>query len=141
MNKFLTTVAAMAILTTSCTQKATNEFNYNVDKFADIEVLRYKVPGFEELSLDQKKLIYYLNEAALQGRDILFDQNGKYNLAIRQTLEAVYTNFNGDKNSDQFKAFEKYLKQVWFGNGIHHHYSMDKFCEEFLAEFRHELVH
>ena len=140
MNKFLTTVAAMAILTTSCTQKATNEFNYNVDKFADIEVLRYKVPGFEELSLDQKKLIYYLNEAALQGRDILFDQNGKYNLAIRQTLEAVYTNFNGDKNSDQFKAFEKYLKQVWFGNGIHHHYSMDKFVPEFSQEFFTEQV-
>ena len=79
MNKILTAVATMAILTTSCTQKATNEFNYNVDKFADIEVLRYKVPGFEELSLEQKKLIYFLNEAALQGRDILFDQNGKYN--------------------------------------------------------------
>lgn len=132
----------MAILTTSCTQKASNEgeFNYNVDKFADIEVLRYKVPGFEELSLEQKKLIYYLNEAALHGRDILFDQNGKYNLAIRQTLEAVYTNFSGDKNSEEFKAFEKYLKQVWFGNGIHHHYSMDKFVPEFSQEFFTEQV-
>ena len=140
MNKILTAVATMAILTTSCTQKATNEFNYNVDKFADIEVLRYKVPGFEELSLEQKKLIYFLNEAALQGRDILFDQNGKYNLAIRQTLEAVYTNFNGDKNSDEFKAFETYLKQVWFGNGIHHHYSMDKFVPAFSQEFFAEQV-
>ena len=140
MNKILTAVATMAILTTSCTQKATNEFNYNVDKFADIEVLRYKVPGFEELSLEQKKLIYFLNEAALQGRDILFDQNGKYNLAIRQTLEAVYTNFNGDKNSDEFKAFETYLKQVWFGNDIHHHYSMDKFVPAFSQEFFAEQV-
>ena len=140
MNKILTAVATMAILTTSCTQKATNEFNYNVDKFADIEVLRYKVPGFEELSLEQKKLIYFLNEAALQGRDILFDQNGKYNLAIRQTLEAVYTNFNGDKNSDEFNAFETYLKQVWFGNGIHHHYSMDKFVPAFSQEFFAEQV-
>ena len=142
MNKILTTVATMAILTTSCTQKAAKEgdFNYNVDQFADIEVLRYKVPGFEELTLEQKKLIYYLNEAALQGRDILFDQNGKYNLAIRQTLEAVYTNFNGDKNSDEFKAFETYLKQVWFGNGIHHHYSMDKFVPTFSQEFFAEQV-
>lgn len=142
MNKLLTTVATMAILTTSCTQKTSNEsdFNYNVDKFADIEVLRYKVPGFEELSLNQKKLVYYLNEAALQGRDILFDQNGKYNLAIRQTLEAVYLNFNGDKESAEFKAFEKYLKQVWFGNGIHHHYSMDKFVPEFSQSFFAEQV-
>ncbi len=127
----------MAILTTSCTKNAPveSEFNYNVDRFADIEVLRYQVPGFENLSLDQKKLIYFLNEAALHGRDILFDQNGKYNLAIRQTLEAVYKNYTGDKESTEFKAFEKYLKQVWFGNGIHHHYSMDKFVPEFSQEF------
>ena len=113
MNKFLISVASMAILTTSCTNTAqkASDFDYNVDRFADIEVLRYKVPGFEDLSLNQKKLIYFLNEAALQGRDILFDQNGKYNLVIRQTLEAVYTNFNGDKESAEFKAFEKYLKQ------------------------------
>lgn len=142
MNKFLISVASMAILTTSCTNTAqkASDFDYNVDRFADIEVLRYKVPGFEDLSLNQKKLIYFLNEAALQGRDILFDQNGKYNLVIRQTLEAVYTNFNGDKESAEFKAFEKYLKQVWFGNGIHHHYSMDKFVPEFSAEFFAEQV-
>ncbi len=142
MNKFIIIVATMAILTTSCTKKATTEaeFDYNVDRFADIEVLRYQVPGFNELSLNQKKLIYYLNEAALQGRDILFDQNGKYNLAIRQTLEAVYQNFKGDKESAEFKAFEKYLKQVWFGNGIHHHYSMDKFVPEFTQTFFAEQV-
>lgn len=137
MNKFLISVATMAVLTTSCTKNAPaeQEFSYNVDRFADIEVLRYKVPGFENLSLDQKKLIYYLNEAALNGRDILFDQNGKYNLAIRQTLEAVYTNYAGDKESTDYKAFVKYLKQVWFGNGIHHHYSMDKFIPEFSSDF------
>ena len=142
MNKLLITVATMAVISTSCTNNTPNEpeFSYNVDRFADIEVLRYKVPGFEELSLNQKKLIYYLNEAALQGRDILFDQNGKYNLVIRQTLEAVYTNYAGDKESAEFKAFEKYLKQVWFGNGIHHHYSMDKFVPEFSQDFFTEQI-
>ncbi|MBE6309473.1 MAG: dihydrofolate reductase [Bacteroidales bacterium] len=141
MNKFIISIASMAILTTSCTDTTkTSEFDYNVDRFADIEVLRYKVPGFEELSLNQKKLIYFLNEAALHGRDIMFDQNGKYNLAVRQTLEAIYTNFTGDKDSAEFKAFEKYLKQVWFGNGIHHHYSTDKFVPEFSAEFFAEQV-
>ncbi|MDO5770835.1 MAG: dihydrofolate reductase [Bacteroidales bacterium] len=114
---------------------AQNNFNYNVDRFADIEVLRYQVPGFESLSLQQKKLVYYLTEAALQGRDILFDQNGKYNLAIRTTLEEIYTRYKGDKNSKDFKGLEKYLKQVWFANGIHHHYSMDKFVPEFSKEF------
>ena len=110
-------------------------FNYHVDRFADIEVLRYEVPGFDELSLNQKKLVYYLTEAALEGRDILFDQNGSNNLAIRQLLEKIYVNYKGDKNSKEFKAFEKYLKQVWFGNGIHHHYSTDKFVPEFSKAF------
>lgn len=108
-----------------------SDFNYVVDRFADIEVLRYKVPGFEDLSLNQKKLIYYLTEAGIMGRDILWDQNGKYNLPIRQLLEGVYTNYSGDKNDKEFQAFEKYMKQLWFGNGIHHHYSMDKFAPEF----------
>ena len=117
--------------TSSFMASAQNNFNYNVDRFADIEVLRYQVPGFESLSLQQKKLVYYLTEAALQGRDILFDQNGKYNLAIRTTLEEIYTRYKGDKNSKDFKGLEKYLKQVWFANGIHHHYSMDKFVPEF----------
>lgn len=112
-----------------------SDFNYVVDRFADIEVLRYKVPGFEELSLNQKKLIYYLTEAGIMGRDILWDQNGKYNLPIRQLLERVYTNYSGDKNSTEFKAFEKYMKQLWFGNGVHHHYSMDKFVPEFSKEW------
>ena len=92
-----------------------------VDRFADIEVLRYTVPGFNELSLDQKKFIYYLTEAALAGRDILWDQNGRYNLPLRGVLEAVYTTYDGDRRDPQFLAFEKYLKQVEFGNGAYHH--------------------
>lgn len=102
-----------------------------VDRFADIEVLRYTVPGFNELTLDQKKFVYFLTEAALAGRDILWDQNGRYNLALRQLLEAVYQNYTGNRNDPQFKAFEKYLKQVEFGNGAYHHYSTDKFTPEF----------
>lgn len=110
-------------------------FNYHVDRFADIEVLRYEVPEFDRLSLNQKKMIYYLSQAAQYGRDIIWDQNGKYNLQIRKLLENIYTDFKGDRNSQDFKAFEKYLKQVWFGNGIHHHYSTDKFSPEFSEDF------
>ena len=102
-----------------------------VDRFADIEVLRYTVPGFNELTLDQKKFVYFLTEAALAGRDILWDQNGRYNLALRQLLEGIYQNYSGNRNDPQFKAFEKYLKQVEFGNGAYHHYSTDKFTPEF----------
>ncbi len=127
---FMVCVAAPTVMAAT-----KSDFNYVVDRFADIEVLRYKVPGFEELSLNQKKLIYYLTEAGIMGRDILWDQNGKYNLPIRQLLEGVYTNYSGDKNSTEFKAFEKYMKQLWFGNGVHHHYSMDKFVPEFSKEW------
>ncbi len=115
-------------------------FDYHVDRFADIEVLRYEVPEFDRLSLDQKKMVYYLSQAAQYGRDIIWDQNGKYNLQIRKLLENIYTDFKGDKNSKDFKAFEKYLKQVWFGNGIHHHYSTDKFVPEFSEAFFTEQV-
>lgn len=109
--------------------------NYVVDRFADIEVLRYDVPGFEDLSQRQRLFVYYLTEAALAGRDILWDQNCRYNLAIRDILEDVYANYKGDRNDPQFRGFEKYLKQVEFANGIHHHYSMDKFMPEFTPEF------
>ena len=109
--------------------------NYVVDRFADIEVLRYDVPGFEDLSQRQRLFVYYLTEAALAGRDILWDQNCRYNLAIRDLLEDVYANYKGDRNDPQFRGFEKYLKQVEFANGIHHHYSMDKFMPEFAPEF------
>ena len=110
-------------------------FEYSVDKFADIEILRYQVPGFNDLSLQQKELIYYLSQAALEGRDILYDQHNKYNLTIRRTLEGIYENYFGDKNSEEFKKFEKYLKQVWMANGIHHHYSEDKILPEFSKEY------
>lgn len=130
---------ASLFMASACSHKAeeasADDFNYHVDRFADIEVLRYKVPDFDSLSLQQKKLVYYLTEAALWGRDILWDQNNVNNLAIRSLLEGVYTNYNGDKNSGDYKAFETYVKQVWFGNGIHHHYSTDKFTPKFSREF------
>lgn len=110
-------------------------FNYHVDRFADIEVLKYEVPEFDRLSLQQKTMLYYLTQAAQMGRDIIWDQNGRYNLQIRQLLENIYTNYKGDRNSADFKAFEQYLKQVWFGNGIHHHYSTDKFIPGFSQAF------
>ena len=111
------------------------EFSYIVDQFADLQILRYKVPGFENLSLRQKQLLYNLSEAALMGRDILFDQNGRYNLVIRRTLEAVYQYGTVDKSSADYQAFEVYLKRVWFANGIHHHYGEDKFIPGFSEAF------
>ena len=111
------------------------EFKYVVDQFADIQVLRYQVPGFEALSLRQKQLLYHLSEAALMGRDILYDQNGRYNLVIRQTLEAIFRNYAGDRTTDDYRAFETYLKRVWFANGIHHHYAEDKFVPGFSEAF------
>ena len=111
-----------------------------VDRFDDIKVIRYEVPGFENLTLEEKELVYYLSEAAKCGRDILFDQNFKYNLAIRRTLETIYTE-SESRDSRQFAAFEKYLKKVWFANGIHHHYSNDKFVPEFSKRwFRKQLA-
>ena len=112
-----------------------DSFKYADESFADIQMLRYKVEGFDELSLSQKTFIYYLYEAALQGRDILFDQNGKYNLRIRKMLETVYTQYKGDRNSADFKALEVYLKRVWFSSGIHHHYGCEKFVPGFSADF------
>ena len=111
-----------------------------VDRFDDIKVLRYEVPGFENLPLNQKLLVYYLAQASKCGRDILFDQNFKYNLAIRRTLEQIYTNYDGDRDAAEFKAMEKYLKKVWFANGIHHHYSNDKFKPEFPMEWFMEQI-
>lgn len=134
-----------AVAMTACTGQAdkgsSKEFNYMVDKFADLEILRYQVPGFESLSLRQKQLLYHLSEAALMGRDILFDQNGRYNLAIRRTLEVIYTDYKGDRENPEFKALETYLKRVWFSSGIHHHYALDKFQPEFSAEFFMNCLH
>ena len=132
--------ALVALTLSSSAMAQDNNFNYIVDRFADIEVLRYKVPEFENLSLQQKKLIYHLTEAAILGRDILTDQNCKYNLEIRTLLENIYLNYNGDRNCDDFKAFEKYMKLVWFANGVHHHYSCDKFTPEFSQAFLSDQV-
>ena len=144
MKKQLIACAAFALLTACSGSKTTtaeaDKFDYTVEQFADLQILRYRVPGFENLSLQQKELVYYLTEAALQGRDILFDQNGKYNLRIRRTLEAVYTGYKGDKNTPDFKAIEVYLKRVWFSNGIHHHYGSEKFVPGFAPEFFKEAV-
>ena len=133
--KYMAAGAIIAAATLSAMAKDNSDFNYVADNFADIEVLRYKVPDFEKLTPRQKALVYYLTEAALAGRDILWDQNGRYNLPVRQLIENVYTNYSGNKESRQYKALEKYLKQIWFGNGIHHHYSMDKFVPEFDESF------
>ena len=137
-------VTALSLLT-ACggnpkTTAEAEKFDYTVEQFADLQILRYRVPGFEDLSLKQKELVYYLTEAALQGRDILFDQNGKYNLTIRRMLEAVYTGYKGDKNTPDFKAMEVYLKRVWFSNGIHHHYGSEKFVPGFTPEFFRQAV-
>ncbi|MDR2936244.1 MAG: dipeptidyl peptidase 3 [Rikenellaceae bacterium] len=117
-----------------------DSFRWQVDRFDDIKVLRYQVEDFDSLSLDQKLLVYYLSEAALCGRDILFDQNFRYNLPVRRTLEAIYEGYTGDRATAEYAAFEKYLKKVWFANGIHHHYSMDKFTPGFSETYFDALV-
>ena len=128
-------IIGFALIALSACQPKEPTFNYIVDKFYDLEILRYQVPEFDSLSLQQKTLIYHLTEAALHGRDILYDQNGRYNLRIRRALEALYTQYKGDKTSEEFINFEKYLKRVWFANGIHHHYASDKFQPEFSQEW------
>ncbi|MDE5877827.1 MAG: dipeptidyl peptidase 3 [Muribaculaceae bacterium] len=131
MKHFLPALLIGSLAAVSAHAAEDKNFNYHVDNFADIEVLRYEVPEFNQLSLQQKKMLYYLSQAAQAGRDIIWDQNGRYNLQIRALLEALYTSYKGDRQNAEFKAFEKYLKQVWFGNGIHHHYSNDKFTPGF----------
>ena len=144
MKKQLVTLTATLTLFTACgsdnVENMSDKFNYTVEQFADLQILRYRVPGFEDLTLQQKELVYYLTEAALQGRDILFDQNGKYNLTIRRTLEAIYTSYQGDKTTPDFKAMEVYLKRVWFSNGIHHHYGSEKFVPGFSPEFFRQAI-
>ena len=126
----------MTLCTASLSMNAsTDDFKYTDEKFADIQMLRYKVTDFEKLTLRQKILVYYLSEAALYGRDILFDQNGAYNLRIRKMLETVYCEYKGNRNTDDFQAMTTYLKRVWFSNGIHHHYGCEKFVPGFSQEF------
>ena len=121
--------------------KQTNDnFNYLLEQFGDIKIMRYTVPGFEQLNITQKRLLYYLSEAALCGRDILFDQNYKYNLVLRKTLEGIYKGFTGDRSCEAFAAFTVYLKKIWFANGIHHHYSSEKFVPGFSQSYYEELL-
>lgn len=122
-------------LLASCGAPAADDRPWIVDRFDDIKVIRYEVPGFENLPLEQKELVYYLSEAAKCGRDILYDQNCPANLPVRRTLEVIYENFRGDRTTPEWKALEKYLKKVWFANGIHHHYSNDKFTPEFTEGY------
>ncbi|MCD4725132.1 MAG: dipeptidyl peptidase 3, partial [Bacteroidales bacterium] len=140
-------VTAMSISILSCNQaenKKTSEeekdFQFLTEQFADIKIMRYRIPGIEDLSLDQKKLIYYLGEAALAGRDIIFDQNYKYNLSVRRTLEEILKNYRGNRQTKGWIDFIVYLKRVWFSNGIHHHYSTDKFMPEFDQEYLATLI-
>jgi dipeptidyl-peptidase-3 len=117
-----------------------NNFQYVVEQFADLRILRYPVPGFEELTLKQKKLVYYLSQAAIEGRDIIIDQNYKHNLSIRRTLEAVHEHYNGDRSTDNFQNLEVFLKRVWFSNGIHHHYSTAKIDPGFGGDYFEQVV-
>lgn len=133
------TVIASALLGCAPKKKAETA-PWIVDRFDDIKVIRYEVPGFEELPLNEKLLVYYLGEAAKCGRDIFYDQNFKYNMAIRRTLECAYENYAGDRETPEWKALEKYLKKVWFANGIHHHYSNDKFTPEFSEAYFRQVV-
>jgi len=142
MRKLLSIYILSIITLFSCNNnsEAIKEFNFFAEKFEDIQVLRYQIPGFDELSLNQKKLVYFLTEAGLAGRDIMYDQNYRHNLSIRRALEKIYTNYDGNKNADEWKSFEVYLKRIWFANGIHHHYSNDKFDPNFSKEYLKNLL-
>jgi len=146
---FILSLLLSTLYLTSCREitniKGTKEHkkqtsNTFVEQFADIKILRYEIPQWDKLSLKQKKLVYYLTQAGLSGRDIMYDQNYRYNLTIRRALENIYTKYNGDKTNDNWKAFETYLKQVWFANGIHHHYSTDKFKPSFSKDYLNTLL-
>ena len=137
--------SALLILLISCVNtnndKETDEFQYLTEQFADLKMIRYQVPGFEKLDLRQKKLIYFLSQASLSGRDIIFDQNYRHNLRVRRTLEAIVANYQGDRDSDDFKSFMEYTKRVWFSGGIHHHYASKKMEPKFTSEyFINELI-
>lgn len=151
-NMFFIAVAMSGMLFFSCADDKINKepqeisaveadtFNYNVDQFADVKILRYQIPGWEELTLKEQKLVYYLTQAGLAGRDIMWDQNYRHNLAIRKALENVYSTYEGDKESGDWKNFEIYLKRVWFSNGIHHHYSNDKIKPDFSSDYLKTLL-
>ena len=151
-NTFFIAIAMCGLLFFSCKENkeekavaqvetvASTDFDYNVEQFGDVKVLRYQIPGWEKLTLKEQKLVYYLTQAGLAGRDIMWDQNYRHNLTIRKALENVYTNYKGDKTTEDWKNFETYLKRVWFSNGIHHHYSNDKMKPEFSSEYLKQLL-
>jgi dipeptidyl-peptidase-3 len=133
----------ITLFISACSEKpeqTDEEFQYQIDRFADIRILRYQIPDFENLNLRQKKLVYYLSEASKCGRDIIFDQNFKYNLLVRRTLDAIVETYTGDKTNEDFAKFMTYTKKVWFAAGIHHHYSSDKFIPDFSADYFENLV-
>ena len=136
----LTATAAGLTLTSCKTEKEATPFKWQVDQFADVRIMRYQIPEFDSLTPNQKILVYYLSEAAKCGRDIIWDQNYKYNLTVRSVLESIYSGYTGDRNNANWEQFMVYLKRVWFSNGIHHHYSNDKFIPEFSQEYFAELV-
>jgi dipeptidyl-peptidase-3 len=133
----------ITLFISGCSEKpeqTSEEFKFQVDRFDEVQILRYQIPGFENMDLRQKKLLYYLSEASKCGRDITFDQNFKYNLLVRRTLDAIITTYNGDKTSEDFDNFVTYTKKVWFSSGIHHHYSTDKFVPSFNEEYLNSLI-
>ena len=146
--KLLILGIVISLTTLNCSDKkedyympeSEDSFEYKVDQFADLAILRYQIPGWEELTLKEKELVYYLTQAGLAGRDIMWDQKYRHNLEIRSALENIYRNFSGDKNSDNWNAFEVYLKRIWFSNGIHHHYSNDKMRPGFSKEYFDNLL-
>jgi len=135
-------IVLISVFVASCNQEVAekpsetlDKFDFKVEQFADLKILRYQIPGWDNLSLKEQKLVYYLTQAGLEGRDIMWDQNYRHNLTIRKALEAVYTNYKGDKSSNDWAAFETYLKRVWFSNGIHHHYSNAKLKPDLCSAF------
>ncbi|MDP3353479.1 MAG: dihydrofolate reductase [Flavobacteriaceae bacterium] len=136
----LTLLSSCKKETTTPDLASTDNFNYNAEQFADVQVLRYQIPDFDKLSVKQKELVYYLTQAGLAGRDIMYDQNYRHNLKIRRTFEHIYTNYQGDKTTEDWKSFVLFLKRIWFSNGIHHHYSNDKFMPEFSKGYLESLL-
>ncbi len=144
-NYWLLLLIAFTLSCTPTTKEETpaehkDDFKYLTEQFADLKILRYKIPGFDKLSTSQKTLVYYLTQAGLEGRDIMYDMNYRHNLAVRKALEKIIKNYTGDKTAESWKQFEVYLKRIWFSNGIHHHYSNAKLMPEFSKEYLQELL-
>ncbi|WP_347372923.1 dihydrofolate reductase [Aequorivita sp. Q41] len=151
-NTFFIAMAMSGLLFFSCKENTedkevaqveiaeSTDFDYNVEQFGDIKVLRYQIPGWDKLTLKEQKLVYYLTQAGLEGRDIMWDQNYRHNLTIRKALENIHTNYKGDKTTEDWNNFETYLKRIWFSNGIHHHYSNDKIKPDFSSAYLKQLL-